>query len=215
MSSINNNIDATASALSNTPLKPGHIFNKVTSATLIAGFVILFLTIGSGGNNATMGRIIGLGFVLVGLILFMAYTIQKLVRTKNNESKNITSLITTLGPFLPCMGLLIWAIVIYSDNFDYIAKGKLTPSFTMFETFLVIINLILVYMFYKNIHSKEFQDTQRINKVSGMLIYAVEIIYLVIVISMYIIIRFFSTDGFTNNNKTACDKNKRGFANKR
>jgi len=201
MSNINNTMEATSSTLSNTSLTPGHIFKKVTSATLIAGFIILFLTIGSAGNNSTMGRIIGLGFVLVGLILFMANTVQKLVRTKNAESKNITALITTLGPFLPCVGLLIWAIVIYSDNFNYIAKGKLTPSFTMLETFLVLINIILTYMFYQNMNSKEFQETQRINKVSGMLIYSMEIIYLVIVISMYIIIRFFRTDGFQNKNK--------------
>lgn len=180
------------------PLKPGKIFRKATTATLLAGFIILFLTIGLGGNSSVTGRIIGYSFLIVGLILFLSNTLQKIVNSKNTESKSIIAIVTTLGPFLPAIGLLAWAIIIYSEHFDVIAKNNLTPSFNMLGTFLVIINLILTYMFYKNMNSKEFIETQQINRVSGMIIYFVEVIFLVIMISMYIIVRYFVTDGFQN-----------------
>ena len=45
-------------------------------------------------------------------------------------------------------------------------------------------------------NSKEFEAKQVVNKVSGMIMYFMEIIVLVIQISMFIILRFFVTDGF-------------------
>jgi hypothetical protein len=192
--SVTNSSDITPT----NPLKPGKIFRKATTATLIAGFIILFLTLGTSGESSTMGRIIGLSFTLVGLILFLSNTLQKVVKSSNKEAKSVIAIVTTLGPFLPAIGLLAWAIVIYSEHFDAIAKNKLTPSFSMLGTFLVLINLILTYMFYKNMNSKEFIETQQINKVSGMIIYFVEVLFLVIMISMFIIVRYFLTDGFKN-----------------
>ena len=102
----------------------------------------------------------------------------------------------TLGPFLPAMGLLAWAISMFAQYYDYIAKDQLTPSFNMFTTFLILINMFLVRMMYNNMNSKEFETTQTVNKVSGMIMYFMEVLILVILISMFIILRFFVTDGF-------------------
>ena len=180
------------------PLKPGKIFRKVTTSSLIAGFIILFLTLGIGGETGTMGKIVGFSFVLVGLIMFLSNTLSKIVRSPNKESKSLLSIVTTLGPFIPAIGLLAWAIVLFSQYFDYIAKDQLTPSFGMFSTFLVLSNLFLIRMMYNNMNSKEFEKSQSINKVSGMLMYFMEVITLIILISMFIIVRFFVTDGFKN-----------------
>ena len=178
------------------PLKPGKIFRKVTGASLIAGFFLLFVSLGMSGEVGTMGKIVGFSFVLVGLIMFLSNTLSKIVRSGNEESKSISSIVVTLGPFIPAIALISWAIVMFSQYFDYIAKDMLTPSFNMFTTFLVLINLFLIRMMYNGMNSKEFETKQVINKVSGMLMYFMEIIALVIQISMFIILRFFVTDGF-------------------
>ena len=195
MSDTNEEITSSDTGVSS-PLKPGKIFRKVTSASLIAGFIILFLTLAMSGEVGTTGKIVGFSFVLVGLIMFLSNTLSKIVRSGNKESKSVFSLVITLGPFLPAMGLLTWAIIMFSQYYDYIAKDQLTPSFNMFTTFLVLINLFLVRSMYNNMNSKEFEATQVVNQVSGMIMYFMEIIILVIMISMFIILRFFVTDGF-------------------
>jgi len=195
MSDTNEEITSSDTGVSS-PLKPGKIFRKVTSASLIAGFIILFLTLAMSGEVGTTGKIVGFSFVLVGLIMFLSNTLSKIVRSGNKESKSVFSLVITLGPFLPAMGLLAWAIIMFSQYYDYIAKDQLTPSFNMFTTFLVLINLFLVRSMYNNMNSKEFEATQVVNQVSGMIMYFMEIIILVIMISMFIILRFFVTDGF-------------------
>ena len=182
--------------ISSSTLHPGKIFKKVTVASLIAGFIILFLTLGTGGETGTMGKIVGFSFVLVGVIMFMSNTLSKIVRSKNEEAKSILSIVTTLGPFIPAIGSLAWAITLFVQYFDYIAKDQLTPSFNMFTTFLVLSNLFLIRMLYNSMNSKEFEKNQSVNKVSGMLMYFMELISFVILISMFIILRFFVTDGF-------------------
>ena len=197
-SDTNEEISSSDVGLSTSSLKPGKIFSKVTIASLIAGFILLFVSLGMSGENGTMGKIVGFSFVLVGLIMFLSNTLSKIVRSGNDDSKSVYSIAITLGPFLPAIGLIAWVVTMFSQHFDYIAKDQLTPSFNMFTTFLILINLFLVRMIYNNITSKEFETTQVVNKVSGMLMYFMEIIAFVIQISMFIILRFFVTDGFKN-----------------
>jgi hypothetical protein len=196
MSDTTEEISSSNMDVSSSPLKPGKIFRKVTMASMIAGFIILFLTLGSGGEMGTTGKIVGFSFVLVGLIMFLSNTLSKIIRSGSKESKSVFSIAMTLGPFLPAMGLLAWAISMFSQYYDYIAKDQLTPSFNMFTTFLILISMFLVRMMYNNMNSKEFETTQMVNKVSGMIMYFMEVIMLVILISMFIILRFFVTDGF-------------------
>ena len=196
MSDTTEEISSSNMDVSSSPLKPGKIFRKVTMASMIAGFIILFLTLGTGGEMGTTGKIVGFSFVLVGLIMFLSNTLSKIIRSGSKESKSVFSIAMTLGPFLPAMGLLAWAISMFSQYYDYIAKDQLTPSFNMFTTFLILISMFLVRMMYNNMNSKEFETTQMVNKVSGMIMYFMEVIMLVILISMFIILRFFVTDGF-------------------
>ena len=196
MSDTNEEITGSDIDLSSPPLKSGKIFSKVTSASLFAGFIILFLSLGMIGETGTTGKIVGFSFVLLGLIMFLSNTLSKIIRSGSKESKSVFSIAMTLGPFLPAMGLLAWAISMFAQYFDYIAKDQLTPSFKMFTTFLILINMFLVRMMYNNMNSKEFETTQVVNKVSGMIMYFMEVIILVIMISMFIILRFFTTDGF-------------------
>ena len=196
MSDNNEEFASSDHTISSSTLHPGKIFKKVTVASLIAGFIILFLTLGTGGETGTMGKIVGFSFVLVGVIMFMSNTLSKIVRSKNEEAKSILSIVTTLGPFIPAIGSLAWAITLFVQYFDYIAKDQLTPSFNMFTTFLVLSNLFLIRMLYNSMNSKEFEKNQSVNKVSGMLMYFMELISFVILISMFIILRFFVTDGF-------------------
>jgi hypothetical protein len=196
MSDNNEENASSDQTISSSTLHPGKIFKKVTVASLIAGFIILFLTLGTGGETGTMGKIVGFSFVLVGVIMFLSNTLSKIVRSKNEEAKSILSIVTTLGPFIPAIGSLAWAITLFVQYFDYIAKDQLTPSFNMFTTFLVLSNLFLIRMLYNSMNSKEFEKNQSVNKVSGMLMYFMELISFVILISMFIILRFFVTDGF-------------------
>jgi hypothetical protein len=196
MSDTTEEISSSNMDVSSSPLKPGKIFRKVTMASMIAGFIILFLTLGMAGEMGTTGKIVGFSFVLLGLIMFLSNTLSKIVRSGNEESKSVFSIAITLGPFIPAMGLLAWAISMFAQYYDYIAKDQLTPSFNMFTTFLILINMFLVRMMYNNMNSKEFETTQTVNKVSGMIMYFMEVLILVILISMFIILRFFVTDGF-------------------
>ena len=89
MSNTNEEVRGSEIDDTTSPLKPGKIFRKVTGASLIAGFFLLFVSLGMSGEVGTMGKIVGFSFVLVGLIMFLSNTLSKIVRSKNEESKYI------------------------------------------------------------------------------------------------------------------------------
>jgi hypothetical protein len=184
-------------------LQPQKLFNMVKNGVLMAGFVILFMTLGGGGPNQTLGMIFGYSFLLTGSILFASNIVSKLVKSKNTESKSILSLFVTLGPFFVFTILLACIVALISSYFERISKNQLTPAFEKLTTLSLLNTLILTYLFNRNTSSDEFIKTQEINKVSGMIMYLMEILGFVIVISMFVVLKFYVTDGFINTHMTS------------
>ena len=183
-------------------LQPQKLFKMVKNGVFLAGFLILFLTLGGSGPNQTGGMIIGYSFLLTGAILFTSNIVSKLVKSKNSESKNVLSLFVTLGPFFVFTILIGCVVALLSSYFQRIANNELTPSFGKLTTLSLLNTLILTYLFNRNTSTEEFKKTQEINKVSGMIMYLLEILGFVIVISMFIVLKFYVTDGFGNNLQT-------------
>ena len=115
MSNTNEEVRSSEIDDTTSPLKPGKIFRKVTSASLIAGFILLFVSLGMSGEVGTMGKIVGFSFVLVGLIMFLSNTLSKIVRSESKDSKSVFSIVITLGPFIPAIALISWAIIMFSQ----------------------------------------------------------------------------------------------------
>ena len=180
-------------------LQPQKLFQMVKNGVFLAGFLILFLTLGGGGENQTWGMIIGYSFLLTGAILFTSNIVSKLVKSKNTESKSILSLFVTLGPFFVFTVLLGCIVALLASYFQRIAKKQLTPAFEQLTTLSLLNTLILTYLFNRNTSTEEFKKTQEVNKVSGMIMYLMEILGFIIVISMFIVLKFYVTDGFGNN----------------
>uniref|UniRef100_A0A6C0FCL3 Uncharacterized protein n=1 Tax=viral metagenome TaxID=1070528 RepID=A0A6C0FCL3_9ZZZZ len=180
-------------------LQPQKLFTMVKNGVFLAGFLILFLTLGGGGENQTWGMIIGYSFVLTGAILFTSNIVSKLVRSKNSESKSILSLFVTLGPFFVFTVLVACIVALLASYFQRIAKKQLTPAFEQLTTLSLLNTLLLTYLFNRNTSTEEFKKTQEVNKVSGMIMYLVEILGFIIVISMFIVLKFYVTDGFSNS----------------
>jgi len=174
------------------------LFKMARRATMFAGCIILFMTLGGRGKNKVFGTIIGYGFLLVGTILFMANIAQKILKSGNATAKSAMSLLITLGPFIVFIILLACIIALFASYIDRIASQNVPGSFYKLTNISLGLTLLLTYLFHKNTNSDEFKTTRKVNGVSGMTMYLVELLGFVVTLSMFIILHYFVTDGYAN-----------------
>ena len=178
--------------------KTGKLFKMVKRASMIAGFIILLMTLGGSGENQVWGMVIGYSFLLAATILFISNVVSKIIKSTNSKAKSFISLMVSIGPFIVFLILLACIIILIGSYFREIAADDVTPSFYTLSTLSILVCLMITYLFNKNTSTEEFMKTQEVNKISGMVMYLLELLGFMIVISMFIILKFFVTDGYRN-----------------
>ena len=84
-------------------------------------------------------------------------------------------------------------------HFEIIANGQVSESFSGMMNIMTIIIALTLYMINKATTTKEYIKTQAIDEVAGMSIYAMNLLAIVLLKTMYIILTFYTTDGFTTS----------------
>jgi len=180
---------------------------------IIIGIIILFSTVGTTSMDSLIGTIVGFSLIgagialLICLLLYNIYANQHSVglgyqRSNNPNSpllmdkRNIfmTGLYTT-GPFLVL--LLIIGYIIYLTN-TYkvrISEGNVAPGYVSFTNVSILLIMLQLWLFYSAMQQDNFKDTGRLDRVYSMLLYFIGIINIVSVITLYIILARYSTDG--------------------
>ena len=171
------------------------MFKLLTKAILAAGFAICFSTLGAGEENKVYGSIIGYGFLLAGTVLFMANTVVTMVMANNPNVKSMVTAITTIGPFLGFALVLSGAIALISYYAPNIARGQISDAYGGLSNIFLILILTTLYMFNSGVNNEEYERTKTIHKVTGMSIYFIEVVEFVVLISIFIVLAFFTTDG--------------------
>ena len=103
--------------------------------------------------------------------------------------------IITFGPFLVFLGILIYMIYLLGVNFNKIASGNISSSYYNFMYIFIVLLMVQIYIFYNSIQSVQFKTTSTINSVTSTLIYLLELVNIIVVITIGIILKYFSTDG--------------------
>lgn len=174
------------------------LFEYVTNAVLVAGFIILLLCIGGRGRNPTVGIITGHGFILVGAVLFVSAVLTKMVQSKKKTAKTLLAGITAIGPFLVFIALIATNMILISGYFSSIARNTVADSYYNMLNLSIMNSLFITYFFYRQIGDDKYKKTGIIDQVTGAGLYLLEIFGFVVTISMYIVLAYFRTDGFCN-----------------
>lgn len=156
---------------------------------IITGIIITLITmmIGSNNPNTLTGIQIGLGFILVGVLLYCNLRINDIYNVKN-----IFELILDVMPYLLIICSIIICIYIIGMYFTKISTGKVSDNFNLFKNwfiFLTIIQVASIIYYYSKPNEKKKTD---------YLIYIFGIFNSLFLIIMYTSLTYFTTDGFRN-----------------
>lgn len=169
------------------------IYKALIIASVI-GFLISFFSQGtvSYGSMLAGYSILVLGISMILLILFT----QILKVTQNDSAFQIIStILMTSGPFLLMLGIIGFVLYLLIKYKDPINDNHISQSYHTFSNITIILLLIQIYMVYTNIATKEFEVSGKMSKVTSSLIYLLGVLTGMCSMIMYIILKFFRTDG--------------------
>jgi hypothetical protein len=105
------------------------------------------------------------------------------------------NLLTNIGPIIAIVGILAYYISILGIYKARISDGNIASGYYSFSNLFLIVILIQSYVFYKALQDKQFKQTNAMDKISSMVLYLLSVISILIVISIHIILAYFTTDG--------------------
>jgi hypothetical protein len=168
-------------------------YSYIYNTLIVVGIIIVLCTISTTSSSSLTGTIIGLSFIITGTFLLMGYLLFKLKTTQNISS--ISSQLITVGPFFVLIGILIYMVYLLSLYFNQITNGNVPNSYYSFINLFAVLLIVQMFMFYKGTQNNNFQATGILNKVTGLSLYFMEIFNIIIVITLGLILKYFSTDG--------------------
>jgi len=144
---------------------------------------------GSSSASSLTGTITGYSFIVTGSLLLMGYLMN------NMKGLSIISQLITVGPFVVLIGILVYMIYLLSFYFNQITNGNVSNGYYSFMNIFVVLLMVQMFIFYNGTRDKSFIETGAIGKVTGLVLYFLEIINIIVVITLGIILKYFSTDG--------------------
>jgi len=171
-------------------------YSIIYNSLLIVGVIIILCTVSSNSASSLTGTIIGFSFIVTGTLLMIGYLMNNLnsQATASSTSSLISALIT-VGPFVLLLGILIYMIYLLSYYFKQITDGHVAGGYYTFMNIFIVLLMVEFYIFYNGMQDKTFKTSGTVGKVTGMILYLMELISIVTVITLGIILKYFSTDG--------------------
>lgn len=169
-------------------------YTIIYNSLLVVGVIIIFCTMGSNSASNLTGTIIGYSFIVTGTLLLIGYLLNNMNAISGSSFSLISSLIT-VGPFVLLIGILTYMIYLLSYYFSQITAGHISSGYYTFMNIFIVLLMIEFYVFYNGTQDKVFKTTGTIGKITGMILYLLELVSIVTAITLGIVLKYFSTDG--------------------
>jgi hypothetical protein len=170
---------------------------------IVIGVILLFATIGTASMDGLNGTIAGYSLMGGGILLLVSFLLygistsneeKSAILGKNNRS-SIMSAIYTAGPFLVLLGIIGYTLYLIITYKNRIALGNVAPGYVSFTNISIILILMQLFLFYMGSQKDSFKTTNRLDRVYSMLLYFIGIVNIVTIVTIGIILSYFSTDG--------------------
>uniref|UniRef100_A0A6C0HBX7 Uncharacterized protein n=1 Tax=viral metagenome TaxID=1070528 RepID=A0A6C0HBX7_9ZZZZ len=170
---------------------------------IVVGIILLFITVGSTSMDNLNGTIAGYSLIAAGILILIGFLMMNLSTSSEKKPESLTknnrqiimSFFYTSGPFLVTVGIISYILYLLITYKDRIAEGNIAPGYVSFANISIILILMQLLLFYFGTKKSSFKETSRLDRVYSGLLYFVGILNIITVITIGIILRYFSTDG--------------------
>jgi len=164
--------------------------------SLIAvGLIILLCVANTNTSGGITGSMVGYSFIVSGLLILMGNLMYNLNIHKSNGGNYGASLFFSIGPFLSIIGIIIFTLYLLGIYFDRIVSGNVSKGYYNFSQISFLIIIIQIVIFYTGTQSPQYKATYNISRSISLCLYLLSVINVIVLITMYVILTYFSTDG--------------------
>jgi hypothetical protein len=177
------------------------LYSNIYKAFLLVAitlFVTSYATTGASRFNANIVAyfILTISFLMMSLVVinnFLNY--NSLVNIKT-----FLQLFSMLGPIILLVFSVGFMMYLMINNKSAIMKNRVSNSYYTFSNIGLIFIGLQTYIFYQNIDTPMFKISGKIPSVPLGFIYLLGVFAVICIINMYIILKYFKTEGFDNSN---------------
>jgi len=162
---------------------------NISYALIIAGFIIVFITTGMTNQNSLTALISGYG-VLISGIFFVA-----ILNFSNMENLGLITRIINMVPFILIMFIIGLIMTYLSIYFDRISSKKVSDYYYSFSSLSIMFLIFQIFLLFNALMSKHYEATKQISGKVFSTLMLLGVINSIIVITLGITLKFFTTQG--------------------
>jgi hypothetical protein len=177
-------------------------YSTIYKACIIASMVSFIIGFFTPTNVALGAYIAGYSVLILGIMMVLIVLFNNILKVSTNSSSfsTIGSILTMSGPFLLILAVISFVLYLLINYKNIINSGQVSSSYSSFSNIIVLLLLLQNYLIYTNIGNDSFNTSGKISKVTSSLLYLVGILASICSIILYTILKYYSTDGYTNVN---------------
>ena len=172
-------------------------YTSLYKGFIITSVILFLISLGTTGETNVGAVIAGFSVLTVSILMIMTDLLSVVVPNLKGASvfKSFLTVLLIAGPFifmLGIIGLVIYLLVTYMNE---IISGHVSSTYGSISNSLIIIFLAQIYVLYSAISSDSFETTKKVNRLSSLVLYLLNIIAVVCTIIMITVLKYYTTDG--------------------
>jgi hypothetical protein len=177
-------------------------YSSVYKACIFASVVAFIIGFFTESQLALGAYIAGYSVLTLGIMMILIILFNNVLRVSSNASsfQIFYSILMSSGPFLLMLAVISFVLYLLINYKNNIVSGNVAPSYNSFSNIIVMLLLLQVYLVYTNISTDSFESTGKISKVTSSFVYLLGLLTGICSIILSTILKYYSTDGFTNIN---------------
>lgn len=177
-----------------------NFYASIYKAFIYAGLIAFIIGFFTDSKTSLGAYIAGYSVLILAILMILVILFSNIIKSGQNNSSVIYSIIFTSGPFLLILGIISFVLYLLINYKNNIIDGKVSPSYSSFSNIIILLLFLQFYMIYTNTNSENFEATGKLPKVQVSIIYLISVITSICSIILYTILKYYSTDGFVKMN---------------
>ena len=176
----------------------GGFYSSVYKSFIIAAIIAFIIGFFTQSTTSYAAYISGYSVLTLGILMLLTISFNKIISSNKSNFENLYAVLNITGPFLLMVAIIsfiMYLMITYKDN---IISQRVSPGYYSFSNIAIILMLIQLYFVYTNITTRNYEDKNRISKVTTGFLYLLGVLQGICSINLFIILKYFTTDGFQN-----------------
>lgn len=164
-------------------------YSNIYKACILSSIVAFLIAIFTTSQTSLGAYIAGYSVLTIGVMMILIILFNGILRANGG----VGQVISESGPFLLMFGIvafMLYLLIRYKNN---IIDGHVSPGYNTFNIITILLILCQIFLLYRSINN---DNSFHISKTTTSIIYLLGVLTAISSITLYTILKYYSTDGF-------------------